>query len=756
MSGEDSSVVDSALDSAWVWVEGSEAAPLSSKPPFLMALRSAGPKGALLAQGVEDFLAHKPEEALVSFDKFAEGSPPDHRVLSLLAAAHLRLLNYGRAKALYTESLDLVGAPPETGGLKEASDRLGLALSLFHQPDHEASLAEASRAWHVRSKLLGPSDPKTLAALNATATSLMALSRSAMAGDLLLEAVARGLDAGVDKSSPVMRDTLGILYLAFEAQGRLPELDLIFQAPETGQAAKAGQTAPAGQTGADGRTAGTAPPGPETPAQSMEQAAQTARTDRKTPPPQTTRPDQAPRPTPAEPARQETEAELADMARRGGPPSRSADPSAGTAAPEPAGGIDRVQVRELMDSLQSVHPESSVLPALALALAGDMTGGQSPPCRGPYPARAYGELARLCLAVAQGYAKINELSEAATILDHIASSAPEGAARTDKTAAGVLLEANVLNSALREAGGDLEGAAESLRSAREIAATLPGTDEQTLTSLIIITLRLSDIVRKQGRPPIEAEMELVSGLTAMRKIASAKDLENHPLSPVLYLRLANLVGSMGGRSKEANAYRGLAGKSLAAALKSHPEHSGHVDAMTKVFEGSRGGRGDDDSLGYLWKATLPAERARRGPGSPDSMRLELTALKLLRRIDEFGPMISQAVAWSAETHGAGSPAHRRYQSLNLKYLEESGDMRALLKAIDGLIADPGTVQEPDRTTIMVAALKYKARILEQEGDVPSSLATLNQALVVLMGNPALVGRVPEVEAEINRLENIGR
>ncbi|MDR1310206.1 MAG: hypothetical protein LBL95_09990, partial [Deltaproteobacteria bacterium] len=228
---QDPAVLDTALSAAWNWVDGSEAAPIHSRPPWMDSLAASGPTGAALAQGVAQFLDLRFQEALQSFQAVSGGADPDPRLLSLLAAANLRLLNYGQASALYSQALSLSGAPPEKGGLKEASDRLGLALALFHQPDYERSLAEAGISWRIRHQMLGPADSKTLAAANSMATSLMALSRSAVAGDLLIEAVAQAIDGGADQSQPVVRDSLGILYLAFEAQGRVDELKALFQAP---------------------------------------------------------------------------------------------------------------------------------------------------------------------------------------------------------------------------------------------------------------------------------------------------------------------------------------------------------------------------------------------------------------------------------------------------------------------------------------------------------------------------------------------
>jgi tetratricopeptide (TPR) repeat protein len=640
------------------------------------SLAASGPTGAALAQGVAQFLDLRFQEALQSFQAVSGGADPDPRLLSLLAAANLRLLNYGQASALYSQALSLSGTPPEKGGLKEASDRLGLALALFHQPDYERSLAEAGISWRIRNQMLGPADSKTLAAANSMATSLMALSRSAVAGDLLLEAVAQAIEGGADQSQPVMRDSLGILFLAFEAQGRASELQAFFQEPE---------------------------PPPAPPA------------------------DPSPQPPP-----------VADLPGEPSPPVQ----------PQPP--LDPEEARGLIAHLKANHPASRVLPALALALAGDLAGPSGPPCREPFPADLLDDFLSLCLDVAKGYASVGELRESAAILDGLSRAGlqalPGGAALSRPR----LVEALALLAAERAELLDLPASETALREARTVASSMPKDDEQTLPSLIILSLRLSDCILAQDRPPIEAELELVGGLTAIRKLYGNRAFEGHPLAPAFLLRLSWLVGSMG-RARDAAAYRDQAGRSLKAVARAHPELQETTGLMSRVHAESRRRPDDAESLAHLWRPVLPANRPAQPPASPEDMRVELSALKLLGRLPEFSPLIDEAIRWSADAHGQGSPAHRRYQSLNLKFLEESGDLPALVDALDALALDPGTSAEPERTAIMTSALRYKARALEKAGLRAEALEALAQARAKILGSPALADRLPEIDAEMDRL-----
>jgi tetratricopeptide (TPR) repeat protein len=691
---------EEALNNAWNWVDGSEAAPIFTKPPWLEEFKKQDDPREQLAAGVEAFLDFRFEDALKDFETLLDQTKPDPRVLSLLAATNLRLLNYGQAKAQYAQALALSGLPQEQGGLKEASDRLGLALALFHQQDYDNGLNEAGISWRIRHKELGPADSKTLAAVNAMATSLMALSRSAVAGDLLLDAVSQAIEAGADQTQPVIRDSLSILFLAFEAQGRVDELRAYFTepVPETPEGAPEGEAPGAAQESA---------PEPEAPPDSREAT------------------------------------DHAASAPEDSPPAEAAPPIQATQV-----AFNRDEARGIIEYFKAHHAHSRVLPALSMALARDLTPQGAAPCHSPYPPEHFNELFSLCLDVARGYASINELTESTAILDELTRNGLASLAEKNDLGKPTLIEALTLLASERAELKEFPAAETALRQARDIAATLPKGETQTLTNLIILSLRLSDLVLAENRPGIEAEMELVAGLTTAKKLFTNKAIETHPLSSVLYLRLAWLVGSLG-RSKDANNYRQLAERSLKAAEKAYPRYKNAIDRVWEVA--NQKGQGDTDRLSHLWRPVLPANRPAQPPASPEVMRVELAALKLLNRLPEFSGLIDAAITWSAQTHGVNSPAHRRYQSLNLKFLEESGNLPALLTALDSISADPQIAQEPDRTLIMTGALRYKARVLEKAGQTENALEALTQARVKILDNHVLTDRLPEIEAEISRL-----
>jgi hypothetical protein len=131
------------------------------------------------------------------------------------------------------------------------------------------------------------------------------------------------------------------------------------------------------------------------------------------------------------------------------------------------------------------------------------------------------------------------------------------------------------------------------------------------------------------------------------------------------------------------------------------------------------------------------------------MRLELAALKALGRIEKFGPTVDWAEAWAAFTYGAESPIHRRYVSLKLKFLEESGDREGLLVALDELIAQPR--EEPDRTAILSSALRYEARVLLELDRRDEAVAALERAKEAMVGRTGWETRLKEIDEELTEL-----
>jgi tetratricopeptide (TPR) repeat protein len=714
------------------WVQGSDAVKPPPRPAFLTQMRLAGGRAQILAQAVEDFNQGSFGAALDGFGRAGGDLPPDPNLISLQAATHLRLLNYGQAKEFYLRALDMRGP----GELAAAADRLGLALCLFHEPDPDGSLREASLAWNLRKERLGPAHPETLAALNVMATSLLALSRTAVAGDILLEAVNRALDEGRKLDDPSLVDSLSIMALAFEAQGRLDELTALFgsrleaAAPDPSAPSASADppdpsapSAPAAAEGGPRAGAGPAAPAPSAPADPSAASAQAA---------------------PAAPA---------------GPsgPSATAAPSAPAApddlwmepAPPAKIPLDLGAARQALAELAAQRPESAVLPVLALGIVDELVPRSGPPCSGPIPPDRYRELMALCEILALGYAREGSPAETVRILAGLSAQPPPAADEAEIRPTRMRIEETL--AALQTLAGDRPGAEASLR--RELAM-VDYRGPEAIDQIAKISLRLADNLLAQGRQPIEAELELMAGLTRMEGLARRAEIDKRPWAALLHLRLGLLLRTMS-RASDSRDFLRRAERAVAAGRAAHPEASSWYDGLGNLIgQASRAGASVAAKIDLtpLYALEPPATRPAREPADPQIMRLELSALKLLGRTADFRPMIESAMAWAASTSGRGGQLHRRYQSLFLKYLEESGDVESLLAALDDLAENHGLPPGREAVALKTSALRYRARILADNGRLSEAAGALVDARNLLIDQPGFEDRLREVEADLQRMD----
>ncbi|MDR2455229.1 MAG: hypothetical protein LBE49_01360, partial [Deltaproteobacteria bacterium] len=567
------------------WVEGSDAVLPPPRPAFLTEMRLAGGRAEDLSQGVEDFIQGNYPQALVKFTEASKNLPPDPGMASLQASVHLRLLNYGRAKELYQQALSMRSDKGAAPTLADAADRLGLALCLFHEPDAEGSLREASVAWNIRKEKLGPAAPGTLSALNVMATSLIALSRTAVAGDMLLEAVAAALDRGLKPDDPSLLDSLSILALSFEAQGRLDELSALFGPQEATEAAADPDAPPASPAGGPPQNATIGSAAPAAPAAAPE----------------------------APPAQNEQ------------------------AAFKP---VELSEARALYADLSQAHPESGVLPALALGMVNQITGGAAPPCSGPFSVDNYAELLVLCQVLAQGYGRLGMEGEMERILEGFSALVPPPKAAPGTAASRYRVEE--LLAALKTKNGDDAAAEAALRRAvalsqDEEAEPDPGARAD---KILLGHLRLADNLLAQGRPPVEAEVELMAAIAQAEKILGRNRMEERPMAALAYLRLGQLLKTMS-RSRDSRDFLTRTERAIKAGSSAHPEsaewYKGLGTLAGQIASASARNAGRYD-LSLLYRVSLPADKPHRDPSSPEVMRLELTALKLLGRVNDFRPM----------------------------------------------------------------------------------------------------------------------
>ncbi|MDR1488084.1 MAG: hypothetical protein LBT62_08890 [Deltaproteobacteria bacterium] len=742
-------IYDAALDILPKFVTGVETAQSMPDLVWLGDLQTQGKRPTLLSQGAEMFFAGHFDQALAGFQKAGEGLEPDPRLLSLQASTHLRLLNYGQAKSLYTQALSL--EPVESGekDLLEASNRLGLSLCLFHEPNPQSALEEASKAHDIYLKVLGATDPLRLSALNAMTAALMALGRSALAGDLLMEAVNEALEAGVKKDHPVIRDSLSILALSYEAQGRLTELAPFLAGAQTLQLSHPetqAETHPATQA----ELAENHQDDAEAPSQrAAETDAETgqklnAEINSQTSPPQSSSLELSAQSLPA-PNLQSPE---------------PAQPSSPSERKRPS--VDLLEGARLLEELSQLVPNSFVARDLATLLIMETTS--DPLCRSPFPEDIHNSLYDWCFHLANAHSRLGQSAAAQTILENLFSqeysSADPSLAELDRR-----MSVFEMSASSKSKESDLGAAEAVLRKAIEINQANLTSDPMDSTYAIVLALNLTDNLISQNRPLIEAEMELVAAITRLKSALNKKELSEHPLIGVLYLRLAIILKTMD-RTKDSRAYFDLADRSLKAAIKASPNLAERLNELSSTLAKARSLKKDEAkdlnltryyTLASLPEAASPNDAGQgsplKTPSSPEGMRLELAALKFMGRTQEFEPMIDRALLWAVEEYGAFSPAHRRYQSLKLKYFEESGDAKALLSALDELITSTGFKNKQEELAIKSSAMRYKARVLVDSGDRRNALLTLQEAGNLLSGHEQFTDRVTEIEAEINNIKN---
>jgi hypothetical protein len=390
---------------------------------------------------------------------------------------------------------------------------------------------------------------------------------------------------------------------------------------------------------------------------------------------------------------------------------------------------------------------------LALGILGEITHGAAPPCAGPFSVEHYAEILELCQILAQGYGRLGQEGEMARILESFSALTPPPQAAPG-TATGRYRVEELL-AALRTKRGDLPGAEAALRR----AVALSGEDPDHVSAgsridrILLSHLRLADNLLAQERPPIEAELELMAGLAEAQPLGRKGEFERRPMAALAYLRLGQLLKTMS-RSRDSRHYLDLASKALAAGAKAHPDSGRWYEGVQKLaaqIDSASSRQVTRVDLAALYRASLPADRLALTPASPEVMRLELTGLKVLGRIRDFRPMIETAMAWAAEADGSASPAYRRYQSLLLKFFEESGDISSLIAALDDLAANPGLPQGRESLAIKTSALRYKARVLMDHGYVTEAVEALGDARSLLVNEPEFANRLKEIEIDLQRL-----
>jgi hypothetical protein len=411
--------------------------------------------------------------------------------------------------------------------------------------------------------------------------------------------------------------------------------------------------------------------------------------------------------------------------------------------------IDYQGASRALSELSSTYPQSQVRYQLLEALIryhapeGELCQA---PASGP-PGRE--GLLSLCLNMARALLSKGSLEEGLNLTDRLLSW-PELMGRPEGLA---LMESG---AAAAQVSGREDLAEEILRQALgEAAKTKPFTQRE-LNFVLKNSYRLAQSLLAQERPPLEAEMELVGTKTRVSKLLPAKALDDYPEAAVFEWGLARLLRQIG-RDRDSRASYDKAGAILDRALKSQPQRKEELESLKASIKADRSwsSRSQSPQPAYPGDEILPSSPAEAddGPASPEAMRLELSGLKSLGRIGVFGPKIEVALALSASRDGRGSPAWLRYQSLRLKFLEESQNHARLIKELREMADSPPPGNSGSQALFRSAAKRYEARVLEGVGDIPGAMQALLEALDALAGQSGQAESAQRINKEYQRLKD---
>ena len=280
-------------------------------------------------------------------------------------------------------------------------------------------------------------------------------------------------------------------------------------------------------------------------------------------------------------------------------------------------------------------------------------------------------------------------------------------------------------------------AAATTVDARLAASDRSGPAPADVDRSLRLHLRLAENFMKRGQILPEAEIELLVTLGHLEDMG-VKDLADYPAAGRVYLRLATLVRDMN-RPGESAAYRRRA-KAGAEALLGRTTDSQARRELRQIIA-------EADSQ----------ERPIAGPApekpplpAADMLRLELAALEVLGRVDEFQLILGPVLTEAADRFGPLTLPYMRYYSLKLKWLEESGRVEELTGELRARADQPPGRSEAERALNRAGALIYAAKVNEEAGRRAVAVELYQKALTGLEGRtePILADRREMIEAAL--------
>jgi tetratricopeptide (TPR) repeat protein len=439
--------------------------------------------------------------------------------------------------------------------------------------------------------------------------------------------------------------------------------------------------------------------------------------------------------------------------------SEAAPESAGRAGPGTSGqdGGGRAALSEadypemlaVLNELSREHPRSPLRPALLEAMAATLTpGADGPPCQDPGDTPARESLWSLCVSLADALVSDGEFDRGFAVTGDLLNW-PEAQSAPGRHQ--VFRNAALQNSRQDE----LAGSEEFLRLALAAAASREALDPQDVSFIIIRSMTLADTLLRQGKPPLEAEIELTATITLLERKLSRGALDAYPESPFMFWYLARVLRDQG-RTGDARRSFDRAVRAASSAAEAHPDMASELTRLGDLVRADRSWRrgrraSEPPPFPRSPRIFFDAEgqyAARPAPSpSPAAMRLELRARKILGTLPEFEAEIDRAIAAA----GPGTPERLRYQSLRLKFLEETRDWARLFAELELMTTDPPLEDPRARAMFLSSARSYEARMRMASGDPRGALDAYEKAAALLSGVPDTDEARADIATEIAKL-----
>jgi tetratricopeptide (TPR) repeat protein len=407
----------------------------------------------------------------------------------------------------------------------------------------------------------------------------------------------------------------------------------------------------------------------------------------------------------------------------------------------------------LYNDLSQASPKSALRPALLLSMIAAL-GQAELPCQDPGEAAFRESLWHLCVDLA------------GSLLDAYLPPPDPGLGERllawreidQEPRAFLAYDLAALAQALSD---DPSKAEPPLRKALGALARKERLSPAEASFLALRSVTLAELLLSQGRPPIEAEIELTGSVTAIERALPKGDRDRSLELPFLYWFLARTQRDLG-RPGDSRRNFQKAEKAVQGLAKAYPGNAPELARLGSLLKGDlahRARKKGDQPPGFpnspriFYPAYLEqGARAQQRVQPPGAMRVELEALRFLGRPQDFGPLIQRALAATPE----GSPNRLPYESLNLKYLEAIGDHDSLLAGLRALYDQPKGEDEGQRSLFRASVKSYEGRIRKARGDAPGALAAFREALGILSALPGSEDRVAELQKEMADLEGGGQ